>query len=112
LGLLDIIGVNMVWASSYIAALTRGETVKFRPRGNSMTGKIESGQLVTVAPITDTMPLKTGMIVLCRVNGQQYLHLIKAVSPDNRYLIGNNRGKTNGWTSRSNIFGICVFIEN
>lgn len=28
-----------------------GETVQFRPRGNSMKGKIESGQLVTVEPI-------------------------------------------------------------
>ena len=102
----------MAWASSYIAALKRGETVIFRPHGNSMTGKIESGQLVTVEPVSDSMELKPGMIVLCRVNGQQYLHLIKAVGPDNRYLIGNNKGRTNGWTNRSNIFGICVFVEN
>ena len=53
----------MAWASSYIAALKRGETVIFRPHGNSMTGKIESGQLVTVEPVIDSMELKPGMIV-------------------------------------------------
>ena len=37
-----------------------GETVAFRPRGNSMKGKIASGQL-------------------CTVRSAQYLHLVKAV---------------------------------
>jgi hypothetical protein len=40
----------MGWATKYIEQLSRGETVQFRPRGNSMRGKIENGQLVTVAP--------------------------------------------------------------
>jgi hypothetical protein len=31
------------------------------------------------------------------------LHLVKAVSGD-RFQIGNNRGRTNSWTSRRNIF--------
>ena len=38
------------WATRYIEELQRGTTVQFRPRGNSMTGKIDSGQLVTVQP--------------------------------------------------------------
>jgi len=102
----------MSWASRYIESLRSGETVQFRPRGNSMTGKIESGQLVTVDPINKNSKLEPGMIVLCKVKGQQYLHLIKAVGSDNRYLIGNNRGKLNGWISKSNIFGICTKVEH
>ena len=102
----------MTWATRYINLLKQGKTVKFRPRGNSMTGKIESGQLVTVEPIQENTKLEPGMIVLCKVNGQQYLHLIKAVRSHDRYLIGNNKGKTNGWISVSNIFGICVKIES
>lgn len=31
--------------------LRKGESVQFRPRGNSMTPIIESGQLVTVEPV-------------------------------------------------------------
>ena len=41
----------MGWASDHIARLQDGETVQFRPKGNSMQGKIESGQLCTVEPV-------------------------------------------------------------
>ena len=41
----------MGWAANHIARLKAGEAVSFRPRGNSMVGKIESGQLCTVVPI-------------------------------------------------------------
>jgi len=74
-----------------------------------MSGKIESGQLVTIVPVMDRAP-QVGDIVLCKVNGSQYLHLVKAISGE-RYQIGNNRGRINGWTARRNIFGICVDIS-
>jgi hypothetical protein len=98
----------MGWATELIAKLQAGQTVQFRPRGHSMNGKIESGQLCTVAPVTDE--LKAGDIVLCKVNGKQYLHLIKAVQ-GGRYQIGNNRGRVNGWVSRNGIYGKCVRVE-
>ena len=66
----------MGWATPYIAKLKNGETVSFRPRGHSMKGKIESGQLCTVAPVADFTELEKGDIVLCKVNGNEYLHLI------------------------------------
>ena len=34
----------MSWATQHIQKLQTGETIKFRPRGNSMVGKISSGQ--------------------------------------------------------------------
>jgi hypothetical protein len=73
-----------------------------------MRGKIESGQLCTVAPATDH--LEVGDIVLCKVNGNQYLHLIKAIEGE-RFQIGNNRGRVNGWVSRHAIYGKCVRVE-
>jgi hypothetical protein len=97
------------WASGHISRLQRGETVQFRPRGQSMKGKIESGQLCTVAPV-DPRTLQVGDIVLCRVNGQQYLHLVKAIQ-GSRFLIGNNRGRINGWVSGNAIYGKCTRIE-
>jgi hypothetical protein len=33
----------MGWATQHIAKLQRGETVQFRPRGDSMRGKVDSG---------------------------------------------------------------------
>jgi hypothetical protein len=97
------------WATPYISKLQNGETVQFRPRGQSMKGKIESGQLCTVEPV-ETANLTVGDIVLCKVNGMQYLHLIKAIQGE-RFQIGNNRGKINGWISANGIFGKCVRIE-
>src|SRR5262245_14927686 len=100
----------MGWASKYIKQLARGETVQFRPRGNSMSGKIDSGQLVTVKPVGNH-DIGIGSIVLCKVNGAQYLHLVKAISGE-RFQIGNNRGRINGWTTRRNISGIVAGIED
>jgi hypothetical protein len=101
----------MAWATCYITKLKLGETVSFRPRGNSMQGKIESGQLCTVEPIDDYVTLEKGDIVLCKVNGSEYLHLIKAIQ-GKRFQIGNNRGRINGWITANSIFGKCVKIEN
>jgi hypothetical protein len=99
----------MGWASAYIEKLRGGEVVAFRPRGNSMSGKIESGQLCTVEPV-DPGVLRVGDIVLCRVNGREYLHLIKAIQ-GSRFQIGNNRGRINGWVSSGAIFGRCIRVE-
>jgi hypothetical protein len=100
---------QMGWASGHIEKLQAGETVSFRPRGNSMSGKIESGQLCTVAPV-DTQTLDVGDIVLCKVNGREYLHLIKAIQGP-RFQIGNNRGRINGWVSANAIYGKLVRIQ-
>ena len=99
----------MSWANHYIEQLNQGQTVQFRPRGHSMMGKIGSGQLVTVAPIGDRT-LQKGDIVLCKVNGYQYLHLIKAIQ-GNRFQIGNNVGGINGWVTAGSIYGICTGVE-
>lgn len=101
----------MGWATSHIQKLKIGETVSFRPRGNSMQGKIESGQLCTVAPIVDFSNLQKGNIVLCKVNGAEYLHLVKAIQGA-RFQIGNSRGRINGWIGANSIFGKCIKVGN
>src|ERR1700759_3288099 len=98
----------MSWATHYIEKLKNGETEQFRPRGNSMKGKIDSGQLVTVEPI-GKRTLEKGDIVLCKVNGTQYLHLIKAIQGE-RFQIGNNIGRINGWVTHNSIYGICTHV--
>ena len=99
----------MGWASGHIRNLQDGKTVTFRPRGNSMTGKIESGQLCTVEPV-DTKTLKVDDIVLCRVKGKEYLHLVKATQGE-RFQIGNNKGRINGWIGSNAIFGKLTKVE-
>lgn len=101
---------KMTWASSYIEQLKLGETVSFRPRGYSMKPLIESGQLCTVVPI-DPNVLRIGDIVLCHVNKNDYLHLIKDIQ-DEQYEIGNNLGRINGWIIGNFIYGLLVKVED
>lgn len=97
----------MGWADNAIKKLQENQTVVIKPTGNSMKGKINSGDKVTVEPI-DTDDIKINDIVLCKVKGKQYLHLVKAID-NGRFLIGNNRGYNNGWTRT--IFGKATLIN-
>lgn len=97
----------MGWADGHIAKLALGETVQFRPRGNSMTGKVNDGDLCTVEPISRAPVV--GDIVLCRVKGNQYLHLVKAIQGP-RFQIGNNRGGINGWITARQIYGRLIAV--
>jgi phage repressor protein C with HTH and peptisase S24 domain len=98
----------MSWATKYIKQLQAGKTVEFRPRGNSMAPKIKPGQLCTVVP-GNLAAIRVGDIVLCRVRGNDYLHLVTAIG-DRGFQISNNRGHVNGWTHT--IFGKLVKVEN
>ena len=100
----------MGWAAEYMRQLSGGATVSFRPRGHSMNPKIKSGQLCTVEPV-DAFDLEVGDIVLCKVRGNEYLHLVKAVQGA-RYQIGNNRGHINGWITSKAIFGRLVSVSD
>ncbi len=93
------------------ARVAAGETVEFRPTGSSMVPLIHSRDLVRVAPVEPTA-LEVGDIVLARVSGTVYLHLVSAIDAGKeRVQIGNNRGRINGWTTYPRIFGICTSVE-
>jgi SOS-response transcriptional repressor LexA len=100
----------MGWATYHITRLKAGETIQIRPQGTSMRGKIESGQLCTVTPV-DATTVQEGDIVMCKVNGKEYLHLVTAVE-GGRFQISNNRGLVNGWIGPAAIFGKCVRVED
>ena len=74
-----------------------------------MRPKVNDGDEVTVAPC-EPETLSTGDIVLVRVRGNDYLHLVKAID-GSRFQIGNNRGHINGWVGPSAIYGRAVKIE-
>lgn len=101
----------MGWASHYITTLQSEPFVKFRPRGNSMSPKIKSGDLVTVVRPHPKLQPEVGSIVLCKVGGNEYLHLITAINGP-RYQISNNKGHVNGWTGIDKIYGIVTHVGN
>jgi hypothetical protein len=74
-----------------------------------MTGRIDSGQLCTVEP-ADPATIRVGDIVLCKVHGTEFQHLVKAIQ-SKRFLIGNHRGRVNGWIMGSSIDGRCTRVE-
>lgn len=101
----------MGWATIYIAQLKEGKTISFRPKGNSMTGRVNNGQLCTVEPVIDKATLKKGDVVLCKVGSNQYLHLVSAIS-GSRFQISNNKGYVNGWIGENGVYGKLIKVEN
>lgn len=102
----------MKWADNHIQALLEGKTVQFRPSGNSMSGRVENKSLCTVEPLQE--PPQVNDVVLCKVKGNQYLHLVKAIKQEGDkclYQIGNNKGGINGWIDISKIYGKLINVE-
>ena len=88
--------------------LQNGEICKVTGVGNSMTPILKSKQSVICTPVTEDTELEKKDIVLCKVNGHYYLHLIHAIKKTKQntlYLIGNNHGHMNGWVPKDKIFG-------
>lgn len=100
----------MAKLSVYVAPLQEGKVVQFRPKGNSMQPKIESGQLVTVEPIGDNPP-QVGDVLLCKVKGRYWLHLCTAIN-GKQFRISNNKGHHNGWTTVKSIYGRVTKVED
>jgi len=101
----------MGWADEAIKELLAGNKVQIRPKGNSMAGRIDSGALVTLEPCP-LGDIVNGDIVLAKVKGRVLLHLVGGivdVKNRRRFLIKNNRGRTNGWTGI--VYGKVVKIE-
>lgn len=109
----------MSWAQAYIKVLTEGDPgtiISFRPKGNSMTPRIESGQLCTVEKVTDFDSIEIGDVLLCKVNGYHYLHLVTSIKKIKKgtkkiFLISNNHGHDNGWCAPKAIYGKLIKVE-
>lgn len=80
-----------------IQELQAGNTVRHKPHGNSMTPLIKSGQPIEISPC-DPADIQTGDIVLAKVKGHFYIHLVTRTSLDGRFMISNNHGHDNGWS--------------
>ncbi|MFO0940313.1 MAG: hypothetical protein U0930_06045 [Pirellulales bacterium] len=100
----------MSWVKEAVNALEAGKTVKVRPIGGSMRGRIESGQLVTISTINKDA-VKVDDVVLIRWKGNFILHIVKELGEDS-VLICNNIGKINGWANRNDILGVVTAIED
>lgn len=95
-----------------IKSLKEGKNTNIKPHGNSMKGIIESGDQVSISPNIEN--LIVGDVVLVKVKGNVYLHLIKATrkkGDNTQYQIGNNRGGINGWVGINSIYGKAISVN-
>lgn len=97
------------WADVAIEELRAGREATIRPRGHSMEPKVPDGATVTLLPV-EPEAIERGDIVLVRLSGKVYLHLVRAVQ-GRRFLIGNNKGDTNGWAGPAAIYGLAVEVD-
>lgn len=100
----------MTWVAEAREHLKQGRPAMVRPQGGSMRGRIESGQLVTIAPAT-IADIRPDDVVFVAWKGNYLLHLAKEVEPD-RVLIGNNLGKINGWVTAPAILGKVISVAD
>ena len=92
---------------SKLERLENGETFITKESGNSMVPLIHSRQPHKLAPATWD-ECEKGDIVYCKVNGRLYTHLVHNKSDKKGLLIGNNRGRMNGWTKK--VFGKVIEV--
>lgn len=91
--------------------LEKGE-VTWKPHGNSMTPKIDSGDQVVVKQVPASA-CRVGDAVYAKVKGNYYLHLLSAIDEThNRYQISNNHGHVNGWVNAENVYGLCTKVKD
>src|SRR5438045_2573029 len=100
----------MGWVNDAVKEMKAGRIVPVRPGGGSMRGRIESGQLVTLAPV-DPAEVQCDEVVLVAWKGNYLLHLVKEATAD-QLLIGNNVGKVNGWVPRMAVVGKVVAVQD
>lgn len=103
------IPVTVSMHKELLALLINGQPLmSYREGGNSMVPIIKSRQPVTIYPV-DTSQLEVGDIVVARVKGRIFQHLISAIDGD-RIQISNNHGHVNGWTNREKVYGIVTAV--
>lgn len=68
-----------------------------KPKGHSMVGRVRSGEEILLRAQPD---FEVGDVVFCKVKGNYYLHKVVKKDILRGYLIGNNKGSINGWTTK------------
>lgn len=81
-----------------VKRLQDGESFITSEKGNSMVPLIFSGQKHRLSPVEVWDDVHPGEIVFCKVKGRYLTHMVYAKNSDRGVLIGNNKGRMNGWT--------------
>ncbi|MEO1052767.1 MAG: hypothetical protein AAFX87_19185 [Bacteroidota bacterium] len=100
----------MSWVKEALNGLSEHAVCQVRPRGGSMRGRIEDGQLVTIQKIEGSK-VRVDDVVFVKWKGNYLLHLAKDIK-EKQVLIGNNLGKINGWIPLENVLGKVIQVKD
>lgn len=89
--------------------LRNGRPARVEHKGSAMFGRIQDGQLATVAPV-DGEPVRPDDLVFVYCQGNHLIRLIAAVDSD-LCQIADARGKSLGWIKSDHIHGKVVAIS-
>lgn len=92
---------------SKIERLQKGETFETSEKGNSMVPYIKSGQKHVLAPV-NIEDVNKGDIVYAKVQGKLYTHKVWQTDLVKGVLIGNAKGRLNGWTKQ--VYGKVIQV--
>jgi hypothetical protein len=95
---------------SVLAELALGNDVQLVGKGDSMDPIVKNGETVKITPYNGRL-LKTSDIVLVRMNSKFLTHQVLEAK-DDKFLIGNAKGKSDGWVTADAILGIIIQIGN
>lgn len=99
----------MGWVTEALRELKEGRVARVPPQGGSMRGRIESGQLVEISPVSPS-DVRADDVIFVGWKGSYILHIVKEIQ-DGQFLIGNNLGKINGWAGAEAICGKVTAID-
>lgn len=90
-----------------MANLAAGQDHTMRVFGNSMTPIIKSKSKLTFRATND---YQIGDVVFCKVKGRHIdAHKITKIDAQGRFMISNNKGHENGWTTT--IYGRVIAVN-
>lgn len=101
---------KMGWVKNALKGLVENGICQIRPHGGSMKGRIESGQLVTIAKVGGN-EVSLNDVIFIKWKGNYLLHIAKEIT-EKEILIGNNLGKINGWISKEDVLGKVVNVAD
>jgi hypothetical protein len=95
-----------------IGVLAEKGNVTLKCNGNSMRPLMAPGDTLHIKKV-EPQKLRVGDAVFCKVNHGLQVHKISAMDETKgRWQISNNSGFANGWIGSSNIYGLCVMVND
>jgi signal peptidase I len=101
---------NGQFAELIAAVLSKGKPFRFQAKGCSMSPFIQSGDIVTISPITGNINLGK-VVAIFDSKKHLFLHRLVKISGDKFLIQGDGNQTIDGWFLRNDILGCVTNVE-